>query len=128
MPDEPTLPGIAGEIEALIGLELTRRLLRRRGGCQMVVPVRAHGSLMAEIIGEEATAEMIRGLGPGRITLPCADQRGPRARRAEAKALLRAGSSIQQVALACDLHTHTVSKYRAEIVAEAGDPQLRFSF
>lgn len=125
---EPTLPGIAGEIEALIGLELTRRLLRRRGGCQIVIPVRAHGSLLAEIIGEEAAGELIRGMGVGRITLPCGDQRGPKARRAEAKAMLRAGASIQQVALACDLHTRTVSKYRAEIAAEAGDPQMTFSF
>lgn len=120
--------GLAAQIEALIGPELTRLLLKRRGGCQMVVPVRAHGSLMAEIIGEDATQALIRGLLPGRITLPCADQRGPRARRAEAKAMLRTGASIQQVALACDLHTRTVSKYRAEIAAEAGDMQMRFSF
>lgn len=120
--------GLAAQIEELIGEELTRLLLKRRGGCQMVVPVRAHGSLMAEILGEEATEEMIRGLGSGRITLPCSDQRGPRARRAEAKAMLRSGASIQQVALACDLHTRTVSKYRAEIAAEAGDLQMRFSF
>lgn len=120
--------GLAVRIAGLIGEELTRLLLKRRGGCQMVVPVKAQGSLMAEIIGEEATGEMIRGLGPGRITLPCADQRGPRARRAEAKAMLRAGASIQQVALACDLHTRTVSKYRAEINAEAGDTQMRFFF
>ena len=30
-----------------------------------------------------------------------------------------------QVALACDLHTRTVSNYRAEIEAEAGSRQLR---
>lgn len=116
--------GLAGMIERLIGQELTRLLLRRRGGCQMVIPVRARGSMLAEIVGEEAAEEMIRGLGPGRITLPCADQRGPRARRAEAMAMLRAGASIQQVALACDLHTRTVSKYRAAIAAGQDDAQL----
>lgn len=120
--------GLAARIEALIGGELTRLLLRRRGGCQIVVPVRAAGSLMAEIIGEEATEEMIRGLGAGRVTLPCGDQRGTKGRRAEAKVLLRGGASIHQVARACDLHTRTVSKYRAEIAAEDGDAQMRFSF
>lgn len=120
--------GLAARIEALIGEELTRLLLKRRGGCQIVVPVKAAGSLMAEIIGEEATGELSRGLGAGRITLPCGDQRGPKARRAKAKAMLRAGASIQQVALACDLHTRTVHKYRAEINDEAGDTQLRFLF
>lgn len=120
--------GLAARIEALIGEELTRLLLKRRGGCQIVVPVKPHGSLMAEIIGEEATEELIRGLGAGRITLPCGEERGAKARRAEAKAMLSAGASIHQVALACDLHTRTVSKYRAELLAEAGSAQMRFSF
>jgi DNA-binding CsgD family transcriptional regulator len=38
-------------------------------------------------------------------------------------AMLRAGASLQQVALACDLHTRTVSLYREQIEAEAGSRQ-----
>lgn len=118
------LPGIAGEIEAIIGLDLTIRLLKRRGGTQIAVPVRAKGSRLAEIVGLHAAERMILALGPGKLTLPCASMRGAKARRAEAIAMLRAGASLSQVALACDLHTRTVSNYRAQIDAESGDRQL----
>jgi hypothetical protein len=123
-----TFPGIAGEIEGLIGVELTTALLRRRGGCQLSVPRRAKGSLLAEIIGLDAAQQMIDHFGQGRLTLPCSDMRGAKRRRAEAKAMLRQGASLQQVALACDLHTRTVSNYRAEIEAEAGSRQLALPF
>ncbi|MFZ5749896.1 MAG: hypothetical protein ACOY5U_02400 [Pseudomonadota bacterium] len=119
------LPGIAGEIEAIIGLDLTVRLLKRRGGTQVAIPVRAKGSKLADIIGLHATERLAQAMGPGKISLPCAHMRGARARRAEAMAMLRAGASLQQVALACDLHTRTVSNYRAMIEAEASREQLK---
>lgn len=118
-------PGIAGEIEAVIGPEPTARLLRKRGGCQISIPVRAAGSLLAEIVGTEAAQRLSDVLGPGRITLPCGHMRGAGGRRAEAKAMLAQGASIQAVALACDLHTRTVSNYRAELEAEAGSSQMQ---
>ncbi|TKA96889.1 hypothetical protein FAZ78_08950 [Cereibacter changlensis] len=113
-----SLPGVAADICEAIGMELTVRLLRRRGGCELNIPRRAPGSLLAEIIGEEAAQVLIATLGHGRIVLPCASMRGAKARRSEAKAMLMAGHSLQQVALACDLHTRTVSKYRAELERE----------
>jgi hypothetical protein len=118
-------PGIAGEIEAVIGAERTALLLKRRGGCQISIPVRAAGSLLAEIVGADAAQRLSDVLGPGRITLPCGHMRGARRRRAEAKAMLAGGASIQAVALACDLHTRTVSNYRAELEAEAGTSQMQ---
>lgn len=51
-----TLPGIAGQIEQAIGLDLAVRLLRRRGGTQVTIPVRPAGSYLAEVIGIEAPA------------------------------------------------------------------------
>ena len=54
--------------------------------------------------------------------------RGQKRRRAEAMDMLRAGASIQQVALACDLHTRTVTNYRAELNAEAGECQAQLPF
>ncbi|MCA3479548.1 MAG: hypothetical protein IOD00_02775 [Rhodobacter sp.] len=115
--------GLAGQIEAVIGREATATLLRRWGGCQIAVPVRAAGSALEKVIGPEAAGQMIAAFGPGKMTLPCADARGTRRRRAEAMAMLRAGASLQQVALACDLHTRTVSLYREQIEAEAGSRQ-----
>lgn len=123
-----TFPGIAGEIEDLIGVELTSALLRRWGGCQVNLPTRAKGSKLAEVVGEDAAQKIIDGIGHGKITLPCGSMRGAKRRRAEAVAMLRAGASLAQVALACDLHTRTVSNYRAEIEAEAGARQYRLPF
>ncbi len=123
-----TFPGIAGEIEALIGVELTTALLRRWGGCQIKLPTRARGSKLAEVVGEAAAEQIIAGIGNGTITLPCASVRGVKRRKGEAMDMLRAGHSLQQVALACDLHTRTVSNYRAEIEAEVGSRQFSLPF
>jgi len=54
--------------------------------------------------------------------------RGQSRRRAEAIEMLRQGASIQQVAMACDLHTRTVSNYRAALDAEAGSNQMQLPF
>lgn len=123
-----TFPGIAGDIEALIGTELAALLLRRWGGCQVNIPTRARGSKMAEVIGMDATEMVIRHIGHGRITLPCGSMRGQSRRRAEAIEMLRQGASIQQVALACDLHTRTVSNYRAALDAAGGSSQMHLPF
>lgn len=123
-----TFPGIAGQMEELIGCELTTALLRRWGGCQINLPARAKGSKLAEVIGEEAAQRIIDVIGHGKITLPCASMRGVGRRRAEAIEMLRAGASLAQVALACDLHTRTVSNYRAQIDAENGARQFQLPF
>lgn len=123
-----TFPGIAGEIEALIGVELTTLLLRRWGGCQITFPRRARGSVLSEVIGLDAAETVIREFGPGKVTLPCGSMRGQKRRRDEAKQMLRDGASLQAVALACDMHTRTVSRLRAEIDAEAGERQISLPF
>lgn len=127
-----TFPGIAGDIEDLIGAELTATLLRHWGGLQISIPVKARGSKLAELIGEQAADDIVRHIGPGKITLPCGSMRGHKFRmaktREEAKRALQAGWSLQQVALQFDLHTRTVSKYRAELEAEAGAAQMQLPF
>lgn len=118
-----TFPGIAGRIQDLIGTEAATAILRRWGGCQLELPKRTKGSELAAMIGEAATGVLIKELGSGRITLPCGSMRGLGRRRADAMAMLRRGASLQEVALAHDLHTRTVSKYRALIEAEGGGRQ-----
>ena len=117
--------GLAAQIEEAIGREATTALLGRWGGCQISLPVKAEGSALAGVIGVDAATQLIAVLGHGKMTLPCADARGMKRRRAEAMAMLRAGKSLQEVALACDLHTRTVSLYRADIEAEAGSAQMK---
>ena len=121
-------PGVAGQIEEAIGIELTTLLLRRWGGCEVSIPKHAPGTKLAEVIGVDAAADLIREIGHGKIVLPCAHLRGAKRRRAEAIALLRRGLSAQQVALACDLHTRTVQSYRAALEAEAGAAQMQLPF
>lgn len=123
-----TFPGIAGEIEALIGVELTTLLLRRWGGCQINLPSRAKGSKLADVVGEEAAHKIITQIGHGKITLPCGSLRGTKRRRAEAMQMLRAGASLAQVAIACDLHTRTVSNYRADLEAQTSGRQFHLPF
>lgn len=116
------LPGIAGEIEQIIGLERTVRLLKARGGTEVLIPKRPDGTMLCRLIGSEATQRLIDEMGHGRITLPCGNMRGRDAARDEAKARARAmmaqGKSNLEIALACDLHVRTVTKYRSEIENE----------
>lgn len=119
------LPGIAGEIEEAIGFERAVVLLRARGGTEISIPKKAEGSALAAIIGDGATEQLIDAFGAGKLVLPCAAQRGQgRAdaeRREAARELLKAGQSLQQVALACDVTVRTASRYRAELEREQFD-------
>lgn len=119
-------PGIAGQIEELIGQELTTQLLRRWGGCRIKLPKNARGSKLAEVIGMEAADSISKHFGYGEVDLPMGSMRGRGRRRADAIDMLRAGSSVQQVALACDLHTRTVWKYLDEIGGR--DQQMTLPF
>lgn len=123
------LTGIAAQIEQAIGRDLTDRLLRERGGCEINIPDKARGSRLAGIIGDEATKALIYEIGPGRYVLPVSHMRGTGGRKRRAIAMLREGRSNREVALACDLHTRTVTNYRAELAAgDAEDDQLPLLF
>lgn len=124
------LPGVAGEIEEVIGLEAAVRLLRARGGTSVEIPTTAENTYLAGLIGTEATALLIRHFGHGRVTLPCAALRGAEAERLRRKDLalrmLRDGASQREAALACDLHLRTVQRYAAELAQDRA--QLTFGF
>jgi hypothetical protein len=119
-------PGVAGQIEELIGQELTTQLLRRWGGCRIKLPKNARGSKLAEVIGADAAETVSKHCGHGDRDLPMGSMRGRGRRRADAIEMLRTGSSVQQVALACDLHTRTVWKYLDEIGGR--DQQMTLPF
>lgn len=127
-----TFPGIAAQIAEVIGVELTERLLRRRGGQSIDIPVYPARSLLAEIIGVEATHRLKEAIGVGRVTLPCGEMRGVRARRKAAKEMLRDGKTVTQVATVCDMCVRTVHRYRQQMeeedVALHGSRQLGLPF
>lgn len=133
MADNLTLTGVAAEIEDLIGTELTLKLLAQRGGTRIVVPMKAAGSVLADIVGEEAADVIIDEFGTGPIVLPNANFRGMRARRARGYEMLRRGASLQEVALEIGCHTRTVGNWKREM-RERGEElptkgeQLRLPF
>jgi DNA-binding CsgD family transcriptional regulator len=126
------LPGVAGEIEQTIGLELTVKLLKARGGTVVKIPATARGTLLAGIIGEQATEKLIDEIGPGNIDLPCGHMRGRDASRLQKKrraiAMLEDGKSLREVALACDIAVRTASQYRAELRDQGPPDQSQFLF
>lgn len=121
------LPGIAGEIEEVIGLDAAVTLVRARGGTDIEIPKRAAGSYLEGLVGADAAAALISHFGHGRLGLPCAHLRGAGAERARRKAraleMLQAGRSQREVALACDLHLRTVERYARESPDRSRDGQ-----
>lgn len=112
------MSGIAGDIEAVIGLELAVKLLRACGGTEISIPVRAKDTQLAKIIGVAACEKLARDYGTGKVALPLAGQRGrdavQRQSKAQALDLLKAGAPVRAVALKCNLGERTVWKYKLE--------------
>ncbi|WP_281825596.1 helix-turn-helix domain-containing protein [Jannaschia rubra] len=111
------LTGFAAEIEEAIGTDATIRLLTRFGGKQIKVPAMAAGTRLAEAIGIEAANTLIDAFGHGNILVPCGHMRGMPGRRTRALRMLLDGASLGDVADAVDVHTRTVSNYRAALIA-----------
>lgn len=106
------MTGLAGEIESVIGTHLATALLAQRGGTTITVPVTATGSTMAFIIGQDATDAMIAHFGHGRLDLPLSAARGTGAARHRGWQMLAGGASLKDVALVCEVHERTVSRWK----------------
>lgn len=122
------LPGIAGEIETVIGLAATVDLIEARGGTTIEIPKRAKGSELARIIGIDAAQEIIDFYGTGRLSIPMAGLKGRRARerktRDRAFAMIDAGASNMQIALECGLSRRAVQNYRQQYGEDPNGDQL----
>ncbi len=101
------LPEWLPAMEEAIGFEATKAFFLRYGGRQVVLPVSATAD-------DGARGWLRRELGYGWITMPM----GPAGRRHRqcltALALLREGLSISQAATRLNVHTRTVSKWKAD--------------
>lgn len=111
--------GLAADLVELIGEPAAMKLLAARGGTEITIPQRIDGSQLAGIVGRDAAMRMADHFGAGRLVLPTGAARGAGARRAEAMRLLRRGHSLREVAMACGLHTRTITNYRRQM--RAGD-------
>lgn len=113
------LPGVAGDIEDAIGLELTVTLLKARGDTVLKIPKKAKGTALADLIGHDAAALLIQKFGVRNLDLPCCHLRGRDAQRLEKKRhafeLWGQGKSLREVALACYISTRTATEYRSQL-------------
>ncbi len=107
----------------IIGKVDTEKLLRERGGTEISIPKKADNSALSKIIGLEATNRLIKGFGDGKVVLPCGDYRGEAGRKKRAIEMLKEGKSPNEIALACDMHSRTVWKYKAEMLKEETNSQ-----
>ena len=113
------LTGVAAEIADLIGRDAALRLFTRRGGTEVKLPERAAGSLIADIVGEEAAELLILHYGAGHVlTVPMGNLRGQAGRRARAVAMLHEGRSAREVALECEMHVRTVRNIRRALAED----------
>ncbi|PID95862.1 MAG: hypothetical protein CSA85_00120 [Alphaproteobacteria bacterium] len=123
------LPGQAGEIEEVIGLDAAIALIKARGGLTIEVPSsRAENTALARIVGVEACQQMIDYYGPGRLPIPMAGIVGRAARdralKARAMKMIDEGASNAQIVLACGLSRRTVQNYRRESERGGDSDQL----
>lgn len=116
----PRLTGLAAEIAGVIGREKTFRLLMKRGGTAIKMPLRIPGSLLEELVGTEAAEALSAHFGAGlEFELPCANLRGAGGRRAMGVAMLLRGASLMEVALECDVHVRTAASWRQALHAQS---------
>jgi hypothetical protein len=120
--------GLAAEIAEVIGDEAAARLLSKRGGTRLDIPRHAGGSLLADLVGLQNAALLIRHFGHGALTLPISSARGSGAARARGHRMLAEGGSLLDVALACGVTTRTVSNWRAEMDRAADSRQMTLPF
>jgi hypothetical protein len=113
------LPGILGEIADVAGLDAALKLARARGGTAMKISGKPGGAL-AQIVGDEAAWKIADLLGSIEYTIPMANLRGQKARRAKARLLLQQGVPSSKVALAVDVHLRTIERLRRR---EREDPE-----
>ncbi len=115
----PRLTGLAAEIAEVVGLEAAFRLMMKRGGMLVKIPLRVPGSLLEELIGTEAAEAMSDHFGAGlELHLPCANLRGAGGRRAMGVAMLLRGENQFAVAVTCDVSIRTVRYWQSALVEQ----------
>ncbi|PHY20796.1 hypothetical protein [Caulobacter sp. BP25] len=116
------LPGILGEIADVAGVDAAVKLARARGGTAMKISGKPGGAL-AQIVGDDAALKIAELLGSIEYTIPMANLRGQKARRARARQLLAQNVPSSKVALIVDVHLRTVERLKRR-EREDPEPQL----
>ncbi len=124
-----TLPGVLSDIAEVAGEDAALAIAAARGGTQVYIPPRpAIDHWLCRLIGRDAAMavadKLTCGVGPLRVDLPL----GPTGRaargRAQVDALLRAGRSERDIALATGYTNRAIRRRRVALDLPTDDTQL----
>jgi hypothetical protein len=108
------LTGLLHDIASATSVKVALELASRCGGLQMSLSD-APDSALVRAVGMEAAQAIVKHVGRGVVTIPMANIRGQRARRARSAEMLAGGARPTDVAQACDVHVRTVWRVKAAI-------------
>lgn len=116
------LPGVLAEIAAVAGDDAALAIARARGGTRVYIPPHPNSEhWMSRLVGEAAARAIADRLTMGaaglRVDLPTGPAGKVNHQRAEADAMIRAGRSERDIALATGYTARTVRRRRAALNA-----------
>lgn len=120
------LPGVLGEIAAVIGPKLAARVAAHLGGQYVWLAARPTAqNPLVRVIGRQHAEAVAAALGPNqKLVIPCGGFRGAPGRRRRIAALLAQGRSHNSIAQEIGCHVRTVERVAASLVPDAGQPLL----
>jgi hypothetical protein len=118
------LPGILGQIATVTSEATALILARELGGTSLKLSAHPRGKL-AKLVGVDHARAMVEEWSQGFIlVIPMANLRGRGARRAQVARMIQAGMSINQAAMAGDVHSRTAKRIKAALKNNAADLPL----
>lgn len=105
------LPGILSAIARVTNAGVALRLAQARGGTEMTFSARRESAL-SKLVGQESARKIVDELGASRFMIPMASARGQHGRRAAVRKMLAEGATLNQAALACDVHVRTARRIK----------------
>lgn len=120
------LPGVLGEIAAVIGPGLAARVAEHLGGQYVWLAARPSAqNPLVRVIGRQCAEAVAAALGPNqKLVIPCGGFRGQSGRRRKIAALLAQGRSHNSIAQEIRCHVRTVERVAASMAPDAGQPSL----
>ncbi len=114
------LPQVLADIAAIAGEEAARRVAGTVGGTQVYIPPHpGPDHWLSQLVGHEAACKIAdhftAGVGPLRLEIPLGDTGFIASAQARCDAMLAAGLSERDIALALRYTTRTVRRRRARL-------------
>jgi len=108
-------PTIFDRLVEAAGVAAAVALCKKRGGREVTIPHKAHGSILADIVGVDAAEKIKDEFGVCRLVVPFGPYGGAQGRRTIAIEALRDGASVSQAALQSGVHMRSVKRFKADL-------------